>query len=568
LRQRQRHDLSSTRPQRARAERRAEAKEARKTARPASGLRDGWIAAGLTLLAWLHRIAFLRSNRDWDWPYTIFYEGDSEVFFNYARAILKGSLYDNGIPFHPPGFAWVLAFVHGLVGAGGPSDRVPYVAVKITVALLGSASIGLLYLLARPYVGRTVALLAALLGVYSFGLYVLHVAPVTEGTYQTLLLACLLFWTRRFEHPLSAPPSPGEPAPRRAGPVGAVVLGLLLGALALIRAEGALAGLILGTVGLTGWWSSMREKAGQPRWAGLRPWALVLVGWVLAVTPWAARNALRLSEANQRLALAEPLPTFVPLTIYGPINLALANNPEADGTFSRAFLSSSSQSGVLDLQDPQHLRFILHGDEMARDWALQNPGAALDLLVKKWGHFFEAWRLGWTQWDLPGGLNGLRRPVDVFVPQSTLALWIGPPLAFLGLVLCLGTVGGPRRWGVLVLLMTAVGLVATGLFFGYVRQGLLYLPLWLTFPAAALTAIARRFTHRGEGWRLAPPGETDPSPRLLRVLGGAALVLLLVEGWGATADRNYKATGTTIEGSQYLNRDEMMYLELLPGAER
>lgn len=533
----------------------------RPTAPLSSGLRDGWIAIGLTLLAWVHRLAFLRSNRDWSWPYTIFYEGDSEVFFNYARAVLGGTLYDNGIPFHPPGFAWVLAFVHGLVGAGGPGDKVPYFVVKAVMALLGSASIGLLYLLARPYVGRTVALLAAFLGIYSFGLYVLHVAPVTEGTYQTLLLVCLLFWTRRFEHPLSAPSD--QKTPRRAGPAGAVLLGLLLGALALIRVEGALAGLILGAVGLWG----AKETGGAKRWslAGIRPWALVLIGWVLAITPWTVRNAIRLSETNERLALAEPLPTFVPLTIYGPINLALANNSQADGTFSRAFLSSSSHSGVLDLKDPQHLRFILHGDEMARDWALHNPGAALGLLLEKWSHFFEAWRLGWTQWDVPGGLNGFRRPVDVFVPQSTLALWINLPLAFLGLVLCLGTAGGPRRWGVLVLLMTCVGLVATGLFFGYVRQGLLYLPLWLTFPAAALTAIARRFTHRGEGWRLAPPGEADPGPRLLKTLGGLALALLLLEGWGATTDRNFKATGTTIEGSQYLNRDEMMMLEVLPG---
>lgn len=540
----------------------------RKPARPAPGFRDGWIAVGLTLLAWLHRLAFLRSNRDWNWAYTFFYEGDSEVFYTYARAILKGTLYDNGIPFHPPGFAYVLAFVHGLLGASGPADKVPYFAEKAAVALIGSASIGLLYLLARPYVGRTVALLAAFLGIYSFGLYVLHVAPVTEGTYQTLFLLCLLFWTRRFEHPLSAPSDQSflqKNAPRRAGPAGAVLLGLLLGALALIRVEGALVGLILGGVGLWGWFRTSRQETGSRSLAGLRPWALVLIGWVLAVTPWTLRNANRLSETNERLALAEPLPTFVPLTIYGPINLALANNPEADGTFSRAFLSSSSQSGVLDLKDPQHLRFILHGDEMARDWALQNPGAALRLLGRKWGHFFEAWRLGWTQWDVPGGLNGFRRPVDVFVPHSTLALWLNLLLAVLGLVLCLGTAGSPRRWSVLVLLMTCVGLVATGLFFGYVRQGLLYLPLWLTFPAAALTAIARRFTHRGEGWRLAPPDETDPPPRLLKVLGGLAVALLLLEAWGATTNRNFKATGTTIEGSQLLNRDEMMVLEVLPG---
>ena len=44
------------------------------------------------------------------------------------------------------------------------------------MALLGSVAIGLLYPLVRPYLGRTVALIAGLLGVYHFGLYVLSIA--------------------------------------------------------------------------------------------------------------------------------------------------------------------------------------------------------------------------------------------------------------------------------------------------------------------------------------------------------------------------------------------------------
>jgi hypothetical protein len=504
-------------------------------------------AGGLTLLAWLHRLAFLRSNRDWDWPFTIFYEGDAETFYRYAQALLNGQLYDNGIPFHPPGFAFVLACVHSLVSSN--------LAVKAAVALIASLSIGLLYLLVKPYLGRTVALLAALLSLYSFGLYVIAAAPVTEGTYQTLLLLCLLVWTRRFEHPLAAPIPDGE-KPRRAGPFGALLLGLLLGFLALTRAEGVLVGLILGGTGLTGW---LRKKN------SLRPWAFLLAGWLLAVAPWTLRNAVHLREANERLAgrLAEPLPTFVPLTIYGPINLALANNPQADGTFSRASLASSSTSSVLDLTNPEHLRFLLHGDRIAWDWIAENPGDFGRLVLRKWGLFFEAWTLGWTQWDWPGGLNGLRRPVDVFVPDSGLGWWLGPPLAFLGLILCLGTAGGPRRWAVLVLLLTAVGLIATGLFFGYVRQGLLLFPFWLTLAAAALTAIARKITHRGEGWHLAPPGETDPPRRLLQALAAVATVLIALEGGGARADRNFEATGTTVEGQSYLNRDAAVRLEVV-----
>jgi 4-amino-4-deoxy-L-arabinose transferase-like glycosyltransferase len=537
---------------RARQERREAQRRESKTGRTATpGKRaDLWWALGLTLLAWVHRLAFLRSNRDWSWPYTIFYEGDSETFYNYARALLKGQLYDNGIPFHPPGFAWVLAAVHTLVGAGPNTeinnDRVPYFAVKVVMALIGSLPVGLLYLLVKPYLGRAVALVAALLCTWSFGLYVIGTAPVTEGTYLTLLLLCLLLWTRRFDHPLAAPDVTSG------GWKSALGLGLLLGLLALTRAEAVLIAVIFVGIGLL---PALRRRS------GLKPWAIVILGWVLAVAPWAARNAIHLSEMNERLAgqLAEPIPTFVPLTLYGPVNLALANNPQADGTFSREFLASKAQSGVLDLTDPQHLEFILHGNRIAWNWIRENPGDFVALVLRKWRLFFSAWKLGWTQWDWPGGLNGTRLPVDVFTPNSGAGWGLGLPLAILGLLCCLATPGAPRRWTVIVLLLTLVGMITTGLFFGYVRQGLLYLPFWLTFTATALVWIGERIAKLTSGFTLSP---IDPPKRMLQILGGIAFVLLLLELSGTGANRNYEATGTTLPGQKYLDRDQPMHLQV------
>jgi hypothetical protein len=506
--------------------------------------RDLLWALGLTLLAWAHRLAFLRSNRDWTWPYTLFYEGDSETFFEYARVLLNGRLYDNGIPFHPPGFAWVLAAVHTLVGAGPGVERVPFVAVKVVIALIGSLPVGLLYLLVRPYLGRAAALVASLLCTWSFGLYMIGVAPVTEGTYLTLLMLALLVWTRRMAHPLTAPDAvPG-------GWKTALGLGLILGWLALTRAEGVLVAILVLIVGLFG-----------PR----RKLALVALGWALAVAPWTIRNAVRLSAIDERLAgqLAEPLPTFVPLTIYGPLNLALANNPQADGTFSRAFLSSRSQKAVLDLTDPQHLEFILHGDRMAWSWMRENPGAFVRLVAAKWRLFFSAWKLGWTQWDWPGGLNGVRRPVDVFTPDSDAGWGFGLPFAILGLICCLATPGGPRRWAVLVLLLTVAGMITTGLYFGYVRQGLLLLPFWLTLTATTLVWIGERLRRLASGFTFLP---IDPPKRLLQVLGGVALVLLTLELWGTGANRNFQATGTNLPDRPLLDRDQPVYLRVLPAA--
>lgn len=537
--------------------RREALRQEKKAGHPPRGTSPGtdwkW-ALGLTLLAWLHRIFFLRSNRDWSWPYTIFYEGDSETFYRYARSLLAGRLYDNGIPFHPPGFAWLLAGIHTLVGAGAVEDRVPYFAVKVVTALIGSLPVGLLYLLVKPYLGRTIALAASLLALYHFGLYVLAVAPLTEGTYLALLFLSLLVWSRKLDHPLSAPgATPG-------GWKSALALGILLGALALTRAEGVLiAGILVGT-GLVGWLRRRREEG----FAGLRPWALVAAGWILAVSPWTVRNAIRLSEMNERLAgqLAEPLPTFVPLTIYGPLNLALANNPQANGTFSREFLASRAHSPVLDLTDREHLEFILHGDRIARKWIFENPGDFARLVLRKWALFFSAWKLGWTQWNVPAGLTGTRWPVDVFLPNSPAALALSLPFTALGLLYGLAMSGAPRRWAVLVLLLTAAGLITTGLFFGYARLGLLVLPFWLTWTATGLAWIAERLIHREKGWSRNLQ-DLLPSTALLRVSGGIMISLFLLEAWGATTDRNYRATGTNVPGQTYLDRDQPVLLEVI-----
>ncbi len=464
--------------------------------------------------------------------------------------MLEGKLYDGGIPFHPPGFAWLLAGLHTFLGAGGASAKVPFFAEKAVLALVASASIGLLYAVARPYVGRLAALLGALLSLYSFGLYVIHVAPVTEGTWATLLLLILWIWTRKLEHPLSAPGA--ATGTWRTG----LLLGALLGCLALLRAEGVLVGGLLLGIGLLGFWRARRSS--NP--ASLRPWAFALLGAFLVVAPWTLRNALRLSEVNAHEGAAEPLPTFVPITIYGPINLALANHAGADGTFSRSLMASASTSDVLNLRNPEHLKFLLHGDRMAWDWIRENPRGFGRLLLRKWGRFFGAFRLGWTQWNRPGGLSGVRGAVDVFLPDGKGALWILAPLALLGWIFALMQPGSARRWGVVVLLVTGVGLVSTGLFFGYVRQGLLYLPFWNVLVASALVGIGRLALRERP---LLPPAEAPLPRRALRALGVVAIALLVLEGWGARADRNYQATGMNVAGESYLNRDEPVRLEVL-----
>ncbi|MEM9598122.1 MAG: hypothetical protein AAGD06_27920 [Acidobacteriota bacterium] len=536
---------------------------------------DGAVAVGLTLLAWAHRLFFLHSNRDATWPFTIFYQGDAKTFFLHARALLSGELYDSGIPFHPPGFPAVLAALHSLLGAGDPGSDVPHLAVKTVLALVSSGSVGLVYLLARPYVGRMAALAGALLCTYHFGLLVLAVAPVSEGLYTTLLLAALLLYTRRLRHPLTAPGA--EPATGRAAWRPALGLGVLFGLLALLKVESVLLGVLLGALGL-GSWLVRHRRAGTAAFPGRAEatppgraegvaWLLVAVGWWLPVLPWTLRNAERLGDYNRRMEgrLAEPLPIFVPVTIYGPLNLALANHPDADGTFSPAPLTAATGGDGLDFTRPDHLRYILHGDALAWGFFRDDPETFLRRVVRKWALASDAFRLGFGQWNWPGGLVGERRPVDVFVPDRAPLGWLWPALLLLGGGLAAAAGGGPRRLACLATVATGAGFLVIGLFYGYVRHVLLLLPFWAPLMAYGVVRPGALLVDR-----LAPEDSGAPrrpaGPGTLAgygILAGSVVLLLWVEGRGVNDARNYVASASSTVDGVILNADDTVRLEVV-----
>ncbi len=505
-------------------------------------------------LAALLRVLFLLSGVDRSWPYTAFYEGDSEAFFRFARALLAGELYDSGLPFHPPGFAFLLAGLHLVVGAGGAGAAVPHLAVKAILAgLLGGGTVALLFLAVARALGRPAAIAAALLAAGHFGLYVLAVAPVGDGLYQALLLAAIVVLVRTLD------------GGRRAPAAGLVALGALWGLLALVRAEGIAHGGALAAVGLFTAWRAGRGATGSAA-AGpavrLRRWGWVLLVAALVVAPWTIRNAVRLAQAEARLGarLVEPLPRFVPVTFYGPLNLALANHAGADGTFSRDALPERGGAARLDLSDPEHVRFVLHGHRLAADWIADHPAQFGRLVLRKWGLALEALRLGWTQWNWPGGRTGVRRPVDLFVPDRGVAAWLLVPWMVAGVVIAgrRGAVG--RRWLALVGATSAVTFVAVALFFGYARLVVVLLPLWLSFGGLALAAAGRWGSERWAARRF--------EPATLRRLAWAAVALVVaLELYGAVRGHRLEATGATVPGSAKLDRDQEIRFRPLPPSE-
>ncbi|MEO8196624.1 MAG: hypothetical protein ABI689_07870 [Thermoanaerobaculia bacterium] len=514
-----------------------------------SGWSDGRWALVLGLLAALLRVLFLFSGTDRSWPYTVFYEGDSETFFRFARALLAGELYDGGIPFHPPGFAFFLAGLQTLVGAGAATATVPHLAIKLILAVVvGGGSVALLYLATAAALGRTVAIVTALLAAFHFGLYVLAVAPVGDGLFQLLLLAAITLLVRRPEGELSR--------------ARIALLGLVWGAMALTRAEGILLGGLIAGFGAFLSWKNAAGANDAPRWRNLLPWAAVALVAVAVVLPWTVRNAIRLGEAERRLAggLAEPLPRFVPVTIYGPLVLALANHDGADGSFSRAALPSHPGDATFSLTDPEHLRFLLHGDRIAFAWTTSHPWEFVRLVGRKWTLYAGALQLGWTQWDLPGGLTGLRRPVDLFVPERRIGIWLWLPVLAAGIALGSRSGEPARRWLLLVGLLTAGSMMMVALSFGYARFGVLLLPLWMSIAAAAIVSFARWLVERlPEDQRGLFRGSRGRSL-------AATLVLLLValEVAGTVRGHRFEATGTTLPGSTRLDRDQPIHFRPLP----
>ena len=523
---------------------------------------DWALAAGLALLAWLHRLAFLLSNRDKDFPFTIFYQGDTRVFYDYALAILSGQRYDEGIPFHPPGFAGFLSLVYRFLGVDPQTGRVPHFEVKLVVAAVSCLACGFLFLLVRPYLGRWVAFLAGLLCCWHFGLMVLAVAPVTEALYLPLFIGVLLVWTRTQIHPLQ--PEGWRVPTARGRLLWALLLGMGLAIMALVRAEALLTAMVLLGIGAL-WPLVPRFRGGSWQPGQMLPWVVALIVMGVSLVPWTLRNNRVLSEINQRYEgrVEEPLPTFVPITLYGPLNLALANHQACDGTFSRDIIPSGMDGAGLEITHPEHLRFLLHGDDMALEFVTSQPLKFVKLVFKKWRLVADAGALGWTQWNFPGGLQGIRRPVDLFVPDSSWG-FIFYFFVLVGGVVFFFTSGNPRRLVLITALLTVLTLTVTGLFFGYVRQGLLLFPFFFALAAGGLLHLLQRVRTRSWRGKWQPPSYGRPAVWILSLF----VLFLLGMAWLGTRGepRNYRASGLSSVPGGKVKADQPVRIEVIEPA--
>ncbi len=162
----------------------------------------------------------------------------------------------------PPGYPAMLAVPYKLFGQEPAFGR----ALNVVAA---AASITLVYLIGRRLFGYQAGLLAAgVFAVFPGPIYFSSVL-LTESVFTALLLS--LLWVLLVLKDRARAPSPWA----------ALGVGLLLGAMALVRSEGVL--LVLVALVFWRWlvpgWRDMALQAG-----------LLLLGMALVVAPWTARN--------------------------------------------------------------------------------------------------------------------------------------------------------------------------------------------------------------------------------------------------------------------------------------
>ncbi len=234
-----------------------------------------------------------------------------------------------------------------------------------------------------------------------------------------------------------------------------------------------------------------------------------------------------------------PLPPRPFVTLYGGISFYLANNPAARGGFDRSplerppplaggaeryplVLVRGLPPAQLTLTYPPHLELLNHGYALGWDWIRKHPGDWVELAFEKLRRFWRGAALGLGGANLPLGLSGTRRSVDLVVPEGGPgpAIWRG---ALMTLTL-LGLWAGRRTealvpWLAFLLSKAAITLA----FFGYARQGASVIPV-----VALLVALAMGMLI--DAVRRGRPASRGISRRSLRAILAAVILLVGIEG--------------------------------------
>ncbi|MEM6457517.1 MAG: hypothetical protein AAF772_20685 [Acidobacteriota bacterium] len=475
-------------------------------------------AATLAVALWgvlVHGL-FLATSLLREAPVGLFLFGDALHYLATARAWAAGDALGAGLPFHPPLTSALLVPLAALFASPAALN----LAAKLLMITLAALGYALTYrLIARRPALRALALPTALLLPLIFGELALVSAVSSEIPYRLWLLILLgLGWRR----------------PWLAGGVHGLAL--------LTRAEHLPIALVLGAV------IAWRAPAHRPQL--VRTGAAAL----LVLLPYLLVAGLAMRDYNARHAdrMAEPLPTLVPVSFYGPLNFALAWR-EPDIVFSRrtlpplpaSHLAAAAAAGqpvdanALDPTYPPHHAVIVDGYALGLRAIADAPGEAVGRAFARAGHAMQVFAYGVTGADLPGRGPWTRYPVDVAVASREAGAGL-VQIAWL-LLIALGAwrlARGPdaardRMALVAIALLVVYRLAMDVVFFPYLRGMLIALPAFVLLAAAGATVVFHRRTSR--------------------VLVAAALLLGLAHAALVLPSRDYRLAGERDAGGRILD---------------
>jgi hypothetical protein len=517
--------------------------------------RAGAVLVGLALVM---RVLFWQATPDRGWAYSAWYKGDAPVWMDYARALQAGQDFELGLPIHPPAAGYLVEALWNGRPAGLPWLRLCWVVMGallvglVFVALLRSfgfrvaavagflcaVSTGLMVLGSSvnnevPYLLLAIGALALFEDVRAGGsrlalvaFSALHGAAClfrVEHALTYALLLGLLLWAWR-----------GAAWPVWAGRVGLSLAACLLPLvpwhvtawrgierfnegprvfergedLAIGQVERALAGIT---------WQPDAEAQREALPAFLRRTTSVFVAATVAYRGGEEVRGQDFAILYEAFGYApRPVARHPFVSSYGPLNFYLANRRGAPGGFDRsplqeppplhggpqrypAFLVAGLPPPNLTFVYPPHLRLFNDGYRLGFREMRADPSAWLSLAARKLRLFWSGAALGLGGFDLPLGLSGLRRAVDLVVPVGPLAgAW-----SLLVLAACaLGVVAGWKQPALLPwLVFLASKVVVTLLFFGYARQGAMMVPVVALLAALALVRWGGALVDRIPGPR-------------------------------------------------------------------
>lgn len=532
-----------------------------------------WVGAlAVFAAALVVRLLFWQATPGTGWPHTVFFKGDAVVWLRYALALERGEPFELGLPLRPPATAYLMALFW--------DGRLQTIDVmRVAWIVQGALVPALMFPVLRRAFSPLVAWLAAAGAAASTALILLSTSLNNETPSLVLTLLSLLLFDRLRERARWAPLVFWAALQAVACLFRVEHVLFFAGSLALLaRAWGRAAAprvataVAVAVVVLLPWhlhaWSEVRRlntvPVDEPQVRAMEQ-SLGTLSWdeaararlqqvpafvrgtsrAFVAATVAHRGATRVRAEDVTLILEEafgyeprPIAPHPFVAGYGPLNFALANAPSLSGGFDRARLNEPPQlSGGRDryppalvqglppqdlaLAYPPHLHLYNEGYAIGWRWIRSAPRAALALAARKLVIFWQGASLGFTGYGLPLGLSGLRRAVDLVVPEGVAArVWRLLVLAGAAA----GLAAGWRRsalHGWLLFLLTKV--IATVLFFGYARQGAMVAPVVLVLLALA----AERWLVRGRLEAMA----AAPARAGLVLL--AAAVLVEVARWQA-----------------------------------